>query len=109
MKPKIHLGRFDRGRGGGHGGFGGFNLRLRGLHLGLRRGYLRFLRLIGLPGVVQILLRDRLLLRQRNIAIFVELRFVLVGLGAQSWARACSNPDLACSSCALACANCPWA
>ena len=49
--------------------------------MSLRRGHLGFLRLIGLPGVVQILLRDRLLLRQRNVTIFVELRFVLIRLG----------------------------
>ena len=56
----------------------------------LRRGHLRLQRLVGLPGVVQILLCDGLLLGQWNVAILVHLRLALVGFRAREL-RLCLN------------------
>ena len=47
-EAEVHLCGFESGVGCFHRGGRGFNLRLRGLHLGLGRGYLRHVGLIGL-------------------------------------------------------------
>ena len=52
----------------------GFHLRFGGLHLRLGRE-------IVLRGVVQVLLRDGLLLRERNVAVHIQLRSHLIGFG----------------------------
>jgi hypothetical protein len=57
-------------------GLGRFDLRRRRLDLRLRRE-------IVLHGVVKILLSDRVLLRERSVAVFVELRLALVRFGAR--------------------------
>ena len=110
VKPKFTLAVSTAAAAAVTRGLGSFYLRLRGLHLRFRGSYLRFLRLIGLHGVVQILLRDRLLLRQRNVSILIELRFLLIRLGARQLCLRLNQSRLAlATSCALACASCPSA
>ena len=80
VKPKIDASRFDRGLGGLNCGGRGRDLRLGGFHLRFGRLKLRLGRDVVLRGIVEILLRDRLLLRERRVAIDVKLDSPLVGL-----------------------------
>ena len=68
---------------GFHGGIGRLDLRLCGFDLRFCSIYLCLGGEIVLHRVVEILLRNGLLLRQWDIAIHIELRTTLVGLRLQ--------------------------
>ena len=80
-KSEVELRRFDRGLGGLDRGVGCLNLRPRGFDSGLCRLHLRLRGQIVLRGVVEILLRDGLLLGERDVAVHIELGSVLIRLG----------------------------
>ena len=77
-ESEVDLRGFDRGLGRLHGGVGGSDLRLGGFHLRRRRLHLRLRGRVVLGGVVQILLGDGLLLRERRVAVHIELRAALI-------------------------------
>ena len=77
-KSQVDLGRLGGGLGRLNGGGGSDDLSPRGGHLRLSGLHLRLRGEIVLRRVVQILLRDGLLLGQRSVAIHIQLGAALI-------------------------------
>jgi hypothetical protein len=75
---EVHLRCLHRGFRTGNGGCGHLNLRPRGFHCSFGRLDLSLRGHVGLGGIVEVLLGDGLLLRERDVAVLVELGLGLI-------------------------------